>query len=434
MNHAGLPTSPSLSSTLNTGGGPAVSPTPEFALMTEKVVQWAIQVAASGAWDAEGLAAHEGLLPEETRIVSEIARMIEENPIHREAAEALNIAGAFEVDYGNEVNRAHLESESRRIKKLILVEKQKRQSAVDVLKGRQRHEGGASYTGSVPPAPVVPVGSARSLPRVRLGLALRAVRLKRFFVDKGATLASLVLEAVVISGPVALATRSDDPWHAMAYSFSGVLLATALPHLVGTTAAGLIRGARLTWRKWVTMLFVLPWLLAVFLLATLRTEYSEQVQRTILAISQKVAPADVNLTGHFDWNSQLALWSVLMLGTGLAIIAIKLAAYNPALTSVVRHDNVIAAFRFQLAPVRAALGHLSAQREAQKRIGDRIPDQFSVFEKKVLPAFEKELLSVFRSTLVRALADPESSGILARAAETHAKLTAVRPAAEESAA
>lgn len=428
MTRTGLPVVPKLSTDVHTGDCPAVSPAPDIALLREQVIQDALQLAASGAWDADTLAAHEGLLPEEVQIVARVARVTAENPVHKRSAEALNVTGAFELLYGDGTNRDALTAELTRLKKLIRGETRKRAEGVAVLTGEQLYAGGAAFTGDVPPAPVVDFERNSSVGRVRVQLALRSARLSRFFVDFGATIASLGIESAVISGPVALATRSDDPIHALAYSISGVLLATVLPHFFGTAAAVLLKGAKLTWRKSASLFFAAPWMVAVFLLATLRTQYAEQSQRTVLALSQRVAPAQVNLAGHFDWNSQLALWFALMLGTGLAIIAIKIGAYNPALTSVVKHDNVIAILRYQRAPLLAAKRLLGEKSDAQKQIGTMVTDQYDHFEKKVLPAVEAELLSLFRVTFVKALADLEATGVLAASQPTHARLSAVRGA------
>ncbi len=412
--------------TFNTAAGPSNSPQPDIGQLREQVMGYARVDAASGAFDVPMLELHQGLLPRERQIVAEQQRRVPEARIDSINARKIDLKHRYEALDDTIDERTALQQQKKQLEDEIEDAERRRAPQAAIIAGTTKDHDGASYTAAEPPVPVIATGT--SVRKARRQLALRPTRVVRWFTDIGATMLFLLIETGVITVTVATVIRTDDMGHALVISAAGVLLVTLVPHFLGITLGALLRGAPFTGRRIATLCLGVFWIAAVIVLAWLRTSAEETRRRTVIATAQNIAPQDVDLTGQFDFGAQLALWTAFVAGAGIGLIFLKIKAYNPALTAVVRADNVIALKKHQLAPVLAGLARITARLEAftqaHTEVTSLTPGEYDVFAKQVLPALTRELLALYRATLVNALANPEATGVLA---ENSAEPTALSP-------
>ena len=411
----------------NVARGPGISPPPDAGILRSLVEQQALKDAASDAYDEALLKSHENALPSERHIEAQIDRLIAENAVNKYDAGKVTIRAGFENEYNSSTNVAALDHEYEELIDMIDEAKAHRADEVAVLKGEAALPDGAKYIGHVPPRPFLSDEERASTNRARRALAFRPTRIARAMVDLGATFAFIPIEAWVISGPVKILVHTDNALDGLALSTAAVLVATFVPHFVGQTLSRLTKQAKFTVKKAIPLFFGTFWIAIALMLANVRTEAAANTYRDLAASTAQIAPVAVNMS-QFDFWGQFAFWFLATLGAGIVIVLIKLVAYNPALSAVVKADNVIALRQVKLNGVVGERGRVEAQSKAQEAMDDITADQFDHFEKKVLPALRPELIALYRTTFINALTNPGITGPLALN-EKSGRVSPVRPAA-----
>lgn len=416
----------------NTAQAPNVSPPPDAGLLRSLVEQQAGYDAASGAYDEAIVKTHEGALPAEREIHARVDRIIVESGSARLEPEKITLRHEYVAKYVDAANHTALGTERAQLEEDLDDAKKLREEGVAELKGEATRPDGSRYHGHVPPKPHLSPEERNSVRRARRALRFRPARVTRAIVDFGATIAFIPIEAIVISGPVSVAIRTDNYSEALLLSVSGILGATFLPHFGGQALSKLFHHGRFGWRETIALFGIPAWIGLALLLANVRTDAAANTYRNLAASTNQIAPSAVDMSG-FEFAGTFLFWFAFTTAVGCVILAIKLVAYNPVLTNVIKTDNAIAEMQLTLVNLTGEIGRIDAQVAAQKAIDELTVKQYDEFEKKVLPALRPELIALYRTTFINALAKPSMTGPLAYN-DKAARMTAVAPATERDAA
>lgn len=411
---------------IDTGAGPGFGPTTDFALLKEMVKAWAEIDVASGSYDLDTVQVIEGPLPREKNIVHMVARLKAENLQHALGAQSINRAAVFRAEFGDSVSRrdGDLLDNAVSIDEMVAAEEEKlaakkaeAEATESVLRGEVPWRDGATRTAPVPATPVLPADNRGSVASASAALTRRRELVNRWFVDVGFSVVSGIPEAFILVMIFSVALRTDNWMETFATVFGVTLLATAVPHVIGMFISQWVRGGPLKIRAVAFVAFLIAsWVTTAFVASNLRV--SAQRTRTInnIALQQGIAPEEVDLTGQFDATGELFLWAIVIMTIGVFIIAMKVAFWNPALTSLLRLQNGVILSELKLENLRGRRARIEANLELLEGVD---ADTAKSFEHHLhtLDKLQAELLSLYRTTFINALSSPEMTAYLGTDAE-----------------
>lgn len=273
----------------------------------------------------------------------------------------------------------------------------KREAAAALLDGRETAKDGTKWTGTQPTSP---------MSEQRFTVVCRPGRLKAWATDFGLPALLLLLELWIVRGTLQRDLRTDSVIEGIVYAVPAVLLATVIPFVLGTQLAGLARRERMNRTDRFVLALAPVWVVAAVFLARLRTLTAEQAAVARAAREQEISVSDVDPAQVYDFGWAWAMWLTILLGIGVALIAVKIAFYNPALTAALKADSQLALLRPRY---RGALAHRDRLRDniAMQQLATQSNEHaWRWYIDHTLPAIGGTVKAHYRKTLVTAVADP----------------------------
>lgn len=426
-----------LVSVVNVPASPPESPERDTGLGLDIVRQRAEVDASSGGWDHFATIALNAQFPTEEYIDHEIQRRRNE---HRNTKRNREIAGAHLLEDaetlavsidGRTTSLATVEGRVRELKEDLKDLEEIRDDHLAIVEGKKTDEDRTPWTGPAPTAPVID-SSSRFL---QIKLALRPDRVKQWFLDIGLTLAALMVETIIVKESIELLIR-DQGWFGYLYALPPLLVATVLPHVIGTRLAATVRRGTATMQEKAVYAVALPvWLLTVYFLARVRTDATEHNARVAIARGSRGAytpesvPQDV-LEQQFRPFATLALWFCLIIAVGVSLLVLKLAFYNPYISKLVKDYSKIVVAEVNLSRAQRERERITGQIEVQKKSLETVLDSWDHYINVILPAHALELKAHYRNCLINKYGDPEMTGAILAVPESNSYAFAEPPKTE----
>jgi hypothetical protein len=387
--------------------------------------QYAVGAVVAQAIDADLLAAVDGPLPSERRIINRFAtwRAQAEQGRLRDASMDAETLYAVQFDGVNAraEERAALDAD-RKAANAQLSDAVAEKTVCDaLLAGEPRLEDGARFPGRQPEAtPHLPVrgeDAPKSARAARARLRRRSAVVAHIFAEWGLLAAAAIVEGIMLVAPIEQATYQDNVAEAVLLALGAIVSATLLPHLIGQELAALRHGAHLSRRRGWVLVLLAVWPLTAIAIGYLR----EQHVQTISDITKAQAGPGVP-TLPFNAPFQLVLWPTLLLLVGVAVLVIKTTTWNPVKAEILLVNTALAMASWKLGRLAVAEAGLTAreqQHEAfvatHRQVMADNQARWAHYEKVVLPAMEAEARAVHNAALADAMANPDATGLIAGA-------------------
>lgn len=408
-----------LVSVINVPATPPESPERDTGLGLDNVRQLAEVDAKSGAWDHYAILALNAQFPAEDYIDSEIERRRQEhqNTLRSGLVNAAHLSEDAEhlpvsID-GRNTSMAQARAKLADSRALLAHLHAEREKDVAVVEGRVRDGTDTPWSGVVPTPPVLDVDDKWASIR----LALRPDRAKQWFIDIGLTLIALGVETIIIKESIDL-LRRDEGFFGYLYAIPPLIVATVLPHVIGTRLAYAVRRKSFNWQERMTLAIAVPvWLATVFFLADIRRNATEYNRRRDIAdasggqyTAESVPPEA--LDAQFNSTRTLLFWAVVIAAVGVALIVFKLVFYNPYVTRLVKLDSKIALVQRDAARAERDFERISGQIDVQNKSMKSTLNSWDHYIDIILPAHALELKAHYRNCLVNAFGNPEMTGVI----------------------
>ena len=426
-----------LVSVVSVPASPPESPERDTGLGLDIVRQRAEVDASSGGWDHFATIALNTQFPTEEYIDHEIQRRRNE---HLNTKRNREIAGAHLLEDaetlavsidGRTTSLATVEGRVKELKEDLKDLEQIRDDHLAIVAGNETDEESTPWTGPVPTAPVIDSNSRF----LQLKLALRPDRVKQWFLDIGLTLAALMVETIIVKESIELLIR-DQGWFGYLYALPPLLVATVLPHVIGTRLAATVRRGTATMQEKAVYAVALPvWLLTVYFLARVRTDATEHNARVAIARGSRGAytpesvPQEV-LEQQFHPFATLSLWFCLIIAVGVSLLVLKLAFYNPYISKLVKDYSKIVIAEVNLSRAERERERITGQIEVQKKSLEAVLDSWDHYINVILPAHALELKAHYRNCLINKYGDPEMTGAILAVPESNSYAFAEPPRTE----
>lgn len=430
-----------LVSVVNVPASPPDSPERDTGIGLDIVRQRAEVDASSGAWDHFATIALNAQFPTEDYIDHEIQRRRNE---HLNTKRNREIAGAHLLEdaetlavsiNGRATSLTSVEGTVKDLKEDLKDLERIRDDHLAIVQGEKTGEDDTPWAGPVPTAPVIDSNSKF----LQLRLALRPDRVKQWFLDIGLTIAALLVETIIVKESIELLIR-DQGWFGYLYSLPPLLVATVLPHVIGTRLAATVRRGAATMQEKAVYAVALPvWLVTVYFLARVRTDATEHNARVAIARGSRGAytpesvPQDV-LAQQFHPFATLALWFCLIIAVGVSLLVLKLAFYNPYISKIVKDYSKIVITEVNLSRAMRERERIAGQVDVQKKSLKAVLDSWDHYIDVILPAHALELKAHYRNCLINQYGDPEMTGAILAVPEGTCYAFAEPPKSEAGAA
>ena len=408
-----------LVSVINVPANPPESPERDTGLSLDSVRQMAEVDAKSNGWDHYAVMALNTQFPREEQIDHEIERRRQEhqNTLRNRLVAALHLSEDAEhqpvsID-GKTTSLAQAKGKLKDTKELLKELHEEREDGVAILEGGKLDGTDTPFTGPVPSPPVIGANSRFALTR----LALRPDRVKQWFIDIGLTLAALAIETIIVKESIAL-LRRDEGWFGYLYAAGPLIVATVLPHVIGTRMAYGVRRKKFNLQEWLAIGISVPvWLLTAYFLADLRRNATEHGVRVDIAngsagqYTPESVPKDV-LAQQYNSATTMGFWFIVIAAIGVSLLVLKLAFYNPYVTKLVKLDSKIAIAQRDLAIAEREYERITGQIEVQNKSMKATLNSWDHYIDVILPSHALELKAHYRNCLINAFGDPEMTGAI----------------------
>lgn len=404
---------------VNVPASPPESPERDTGLGLDSVRQMAEVDAKGGGWDQFAVLAQTVQFPSEEVIDHEVERRRSE---HENTRRNREIAGghmledaenlAVSID-GRKTSLAEAKRTLKKAREDLKELEAGRDASLAIVRGDAKDKDDTPWTGPVPTPPTVETNSRF----LHLRLALRPERLKQWFQDIGLTLAALAVETIIVKESVELLIR-DNGWFGYLYALPPLLVATVLPHVIGTRVAGAMKRGRTNLQDKAVLIVSLPiWVATVFFLAKVRTDATEQNTRARIAraSNNEFTPGTVprdQVDQQFSFMGTLSLWFFIIIAVGVSLLVLKVAFYNPYVTKLVKDYSKIAIAERNLAIAEREVERIEGQIELQNKSVQSVLASWKHYIDDILPSHALELKAHYRNCLINAYGDPDMTGAI----------------------
>jgi len=196
-----------------------------------------------------------------------------------------------------------------------------------------------------------------------------------------------------------------------------LLVATVLPHVIGTRLAATARRGSATMQEKAVYAVAVPvWLVTVCFLARIRTDATEANLRRRLSRdgdwgTAENVPQDV-LDKHFHPTAVLAMWFCLIIAVGISLLVLKLAFYNPYASKLVKDYSKIVVAESNLSRAERDRERIVGQIDVQRKSLKSALSSWDHYIDVILPAHALELKAHYRNCLINMYGDPEMTGAI----------------------